>query len=125
MKILKIQSLAMAFFALFFIACKGGSASSITGTYVNHASSEFSIADDTLVVEHDKDQNYLIHRKTGFQVMNESVKKGKLQHETEEWKAVFDEGSQSMTENRKGRIISFDLAKGVLRLENSKYERIN
>jgi len=125
MKTLKIQSLAMAIFALLFTACNGGSASNMTGTYVNHASSEFSIADDTLVVEHEKDQNYLIHRKTRFRVIDENGKKGKLQHETEEWKAVFDQGSQSMTENRKGRIISFDLAKGVLMLENSKYQRIN
>jgi hypothetical protein len=125
MKTLKIQFLAMAIFALLFIACNGRSASNMTGTYVNHASSEFSIADDTLVVEHDKDQNYLIHRKTGFQVMDESGKKGKSQHETEEWNAVLDEGSQSMTENHKGRIISFDMTKGVLTLENSKYQRIN
>jgi len=115
----------MAFVALLFIACNGISQNNITGTYVNHASSEFSVADDTLIVEHDKDHNYLIHRTTKFQVIDEAGKKGRPQHETEEWKAVFDEGSQSMTENRKGRIISFDLTKGVLTLENSSYQRIN
>lgn len=93
--------------AVLFNACSSEQ-SSLTGTYVNHAQSGFSIADDTLTVTHDKDQNYLIHRKTGFQLIDDSGKKGELILESEELKAVYDEGSASMAESKKGRVISFD-----------------
>lgn len=97
----------------------------VTGTYINHASSEFSIADDTLVVEHFKDLDYLIHRRTGYFLLDDSGRPGKRVLEKEEWKAVYDEGSGTMTENRKGWVISFDVDKGELKLENSVFQRIN
>lgn len=37
----------------------------MTGTYVNSAGGEFSIASDTLTVELVEGNNYLIHRRTG------------------------------------------------------------
>lgn len=125
MNVLKSQSLFMAIVALLLFACNGSIEKSINGAYVNQASSEFSIANDTLIVTYKEDQNYLIHRKTGFLLIDEQGKHGKCQLESEEWNAVYDEGSQSMTENRKGRVISFDLDKGTLKLENSVYQRIN
>lgn len=125
MNALKFQSLIMAIVALLFLACNGPMGKSITGTYVNHASSEFSIADDTLIVVFKEDQNYLIHRKTGFVLIDEQGKHGKLQLESEQWNAVYDEDLETMTENSKGRTISFDLNKGTLKLENSVYQRIN
>ena len=97
----------------------------LNGTYVNHAASEFSIADDTLVVEHVSGLDYLIHRRTGYFLLDDAGKPGKRVLEKEEWKAVYDEGSGTMTENRKGRMISFDSDKGILKLENSLFQRIN
>jgi hypothetical protein len=82
------------------------------------------VAYDTLVVVHRNDQYYLIHRKTGFRRIDEHGRRGKLQYETEEWNAVYDEDSGSMTENSKGRIISFDVNSGVLLLGNGRYQRI-
>ncbi len=116
----------LALTALFFGACKGGhSPAAMAGTYANHAAGEFSIADDTLVVEHDQDQHYFIHRKTGYKVLDDKGKAGKLKLEAEEWKAVYDPNTGVMTESRKGRVISFEASKGLLMLENSSYRRIN
>lgn len=112
----------LGFMTLVFIACNSTTAS-FEGTYINHAASEFSIADDTLIVEKGKDQVYLIHRKTGYRILGDNGKPGKLQTESEEWKAVYDAGSNSMTENRKGRIIRFE--NQALILENSTYRRKN
>lgn len=123
--LLKPQFLPLALLCLLFVACIGSVETQITGTYVKSASSEFSVAFDTLVLERRNDQYYLIHRKTGFRRMDELGKPGKLQLETEEWNAVYDESSGSMTESRKGRIISFDLNNGVLLLGNGRYQRIN
>lgn len=109
---------------LFFAGCSN-SAADLNGTYVNHAASEFSIADDTLVVEHVKGLDYLIHRRTGYFLLDDSGKPGKKIVEKEEWKAVYDQGSASMTENRKGKVISFDPDSGLLMLERSRYQRMN
>lgn len=97
----------------------------VTGTYINHAASEFSIADDTLVVQRITELEYLIHRKTGYFLLDDAGRPGKRVLEKEVWKAVFDEGSGTMTESSKGRVISFDRDKGVLKLENSLFRRIN
>jgi hypothetical protein len=125
MKNFKYAFLGVVVSGLFIAGCSVGIEGQVPGTYVNQASSEFSIAYDTLVVEHDKDLNYLIHRKTGFQLIDEKGRVGDLQLEREQWKAVYDEGLGTMTENRKGRVISFDMKQGLLMLENSRYQRIN
>lgn len=125
MKNFKCWVLVVVVLDLCIAGCGFGMEENIPGTYVNQASSEFSVAFDTLVVEHDQSDNYRIHRKTGFRLIDEQGRVGDLQVSSEEWKAVYDEGSQSMTENRKGRVISFELKKGLLILENSRYQRIN
>jgi hypothetical protein len=101
------------------------SASDLNGTYVNHAASEFSIADDTLVVEHVKELDYLIHRRTGYYLLDDAGRPGKRVLEQEQWKAVYDQGSGTMTETRRASVILFDREKGVLKLENSRFQRIN
>jgi hypothetical protein len=93
--------------AVSFNACKSGlSSGDIAGTYVNDAQSEASIAHDTLVVEQGKDNTYLLHRKTGFQLIVNG-KTGKHLHETEEWTAVLDPKTSILNENSKGKVIAF------------------
>ncbi|MEZ2338795.1 hypothetical protein AB6735_24305 [Mucilaginibacter sp. RCC_168] len=88
-------------------ACKSGpSSDNIVGTYVNDAQSEASIAHDTLVVEHSKDNTYLLHRKTGFQMVVNG-KPGKHLFETEEWTAVLDPKTSVLIESGKGKVIAF------------------
>lgn len=116
--------IALLVVMLFCTGCLNSS-SDLNGTYVNHAASEFSIADDSLVVEHVSGLDYLIHRKTGYFLLDDAGKPGKRVLEKERWKAAFDEGSNTMTENSKGRVISFDRDKGILKLENSLFQRIN
>jgi hypothetical protein len=97
----------LAIAALSFNACKNSpSANDLSGTYVNDAQSEASIAHDTLIVEHSKDNTYLLHRKTGFQLIVHGTP-GKHLHETEEWTAVLDPKTGVMTESRKGKLIAF------------------
>ncbi|SDL67898.1 hypothetical protein SAMN04487898_12297 [Pedobacter sp. ok626] len=124
MKTLK-NLLVLLFTALLFGAGCSNSAINLNGTYVNHAASEFSIADDTLVVEHTGGLDYLIHRRTGYQLLDDAGRPGKRILEKEEWQAVYDEGSGTMTENSKSRVISFEVDKGELKLENSRFQRIN
>ncbi|KIA92243.1 hypothetical protein OC25_17550 [Pedobacter kyungheensis] len=105
-----------------FQSCK--QAASLEGTYVNDAGSEFSIAHDTLIVEHEEGSRYLLHRRTGFQLLDDTGKAGKLQHEKEEWTAVLDKESGILTENRKGKQISFSADGETITVGKRKYKRI-
>lgn len=105
-----------------FGGCNGNASPVLGGTYVNQAKSEFSMASDTLIVSQEQENNYVIHRKTGIRLLDENGKAGKLIHETEDWKAVYDPEKAVMTESRKGRLIRFE--DQGLRLENSAYRRI-
>lgn len=116
---------ALLFLALLFGMGCSGSEPDLAGVYVNHGSGEFSIADDTLVIEQVRGKEYLIHRKTGYRQIDERGAAGKRILESEEWQAVYDEGSETMTERSRGRLLSFDRAKGLLKLESSTYQRLN
>lgn len=119
------SKLCLAILALGFIliaGCGGNLQTAINGIYVNNAKSEFSISEDTLILEKQQDENYLIHRRTGIKMLDESGKPGKLILEAEEWKAVYDPDKKLMTEQKKGRQIRFNMD-GLL-LENSLYRRI-
>ena len=97
----------------------------LDGTYVNTAGSEFSIAHDTLIVEHEQGQRYFLHRRTGFQLLDDSGKPGMMQHEKEEWTAVYDPETEIMTESRKGKLITFDVVKGIMTVGNANTNELN
>ncbi|MES2458209.1 MAG: hypothetical protein V4594_21810 [Bacteroidota bacterium] len=109
---------------MLFGSCKGGLQPAFVGTYVNSAGSEASMASDTLIVELDHGNSYFIHRKTGFQLLDEAGKAGPLQHESEEWTAVYDPKTEVMRESRNGKVITFDTENGVMRVGKRKYKRI-
>ena len=90
-----------------FIACNSDKTRSfISGTYVNEAKGELGIANDTLIIEPVEGNNFLVHRKTGFNRIRNS-KTGIREHETEEWNAVYNEATKTLTETRKGKLITF------------------
>ena len=106
-------------------ACKTDNIRSfIPGTYINNAGSEFSIASDTLVIQPSENNTFYIYRKTGFNRINDGTT-GKREYETENWNAVFDESTKTLTETKKGKLITFypDLAK--LKVGNRTYQKIN
>lgn len=80
-------------------ACNSGSTVTnfIPGTYVNQAQSEFSVANDTLVITQAKntDNIYLITRKTGYRRINDGKLQG-LQHQVKHWTGMWDSQKQLM-----------------------------
>ncbi len=110
--------------AMFAIACQSDKVRPfIPGTYVNSAGSEFSVADDTLVIEASESNNFQIKRKTGFNLMNEG-KVGKREYETENWNAVYDEPTKTMTETKKGKLITFYPDSGMLMVGKRTYQKL-
>lgn len=120
------NNLLFALAVMLLIAFNGCNrlAPSFTGMYVNSAGSEASIAYDTLIVKQVNDQNYNIHRKTRFSLIDANGNTGQPQYETEEWTAVYDPQTSIMTERRNGKLITFDVEKGIMTVGKRKYKRI-
>jgi len=95
---------------------------SIPGTYLNSAGGEFSKADDTLDIVAAEGNQFLIHRRTGFNLI-ESGKIGARQYEKEEWKALYDESTKILTETAKGKLISIYPDSGYLSIGKRKYQK--
>lgn len=94
------------------------------GVYVNSAGGEFSVASDTLQVELVEGNNYVIHRRTGFNLVTDG-KIGKREYEVEKWSAVYSSDTQGLTETRKGKLISFFPDSGSLSVGRRVYRKVD
>lgn len=97
----------------------------IPGTYVSQAQSEFSIANDTLVITVAKstDNIYLITRKTGYRRISE----GKLQpsqHAVKHWTGTWDTQKQLMQIMQTGHTLIFQPDKNALLNGSSEYVKL-
>lgn len=108
-----------------FTACKSDKVRSfIPGTYINDAGSEFSIANDTLVIEPSESNNFYIHRMTGFNLVIEE-RVGKREYGTENWNAVYDESTKTLTETKKGKLITFYPDSAKLMVGKRTYRKLS
>lgn len=122
---MKNSILLIATLLFFLTACNSDTTKEfITGTYVSEGSTSYSMSSDTLEIEASPDNNYLIHRKTGFRLIRNG-KKGKRQYETAEWKALYDNGTKSLMEISKGKIITFYPKENKLAVGKREYKKIN
>ncbi len=112
----------MAIAIIGLLSCSENKKFGITGSYVNHAKSEFSIAHDTLIIENDREDSYFIHRHTGIRLIDGHGNTGEEILEKEDWRGDYDTKSGVMTERSKGRRIVF--GQHSLTLESAVYRRI-
>jgi len=120
---MKNYSLMLLGVAIACSACQRDSVREfLPGLYTNSAVGELSKADDTLVVESADVNNFLIHRKTGFNLIRNG-KAGKRQHEREEWHAIYNEATKTLSETRKGKLITIYPDSGFIRIGKRKYTK--
>jgi len=97
----------------------------IPGTYVNHAKSEYSVADDTLVINADAltETGYQVTRKTGFsRILN--GKPGPEQHQVKSFTGIWDEQKQTLQITQNGILLLFQPGANGLEVQNSKYKKL-
>lgn len=94
------------------------------GTYVNSAGGEFSIAVDTLKVELVEGNNYQILRSTGYNLIRDG-KVGVRQREAEQWSCAYSTATKTLTEIKKGKVITFYPDSGNLKVGRRVYKKIN
>lgn len=113
----------------FFIACHSNDNGSsdvrsfIPGTYVKEVKNEFTLAYDTLFIQCTGGNNFLIVNRTSFQ----PIRNGRLlplKYSEVNMKAVFDESSENLNEQRLGKTFTFDLPKNRLYEGASPYNKI-
>jgi len=96
----------------------------IDGIYVNHAQSEYGVADDTLTFTRTNGQHYIITRNTGYQAM----RNGKLlpkKHKLEKVEGNYDSQTDQLNETTAGRVFHFNPAKRLLLLNQAVYRKLN
>lgn len=108
-------------------ACSGQLARTrdfIPGTYVNHAQSNYSIADDTIQITPGTTENtYHILRKTGFRRIRDS----KLQapeHKVKSFTGLWDAQKQTLQLTQNGTVLLFQPDSAQLVVENSAYRKL-
>ncbi|RYY52430.1 MAG: hypothetical protein EOO09_21475 [Chitinophagaceae bacterium] len=107
------------------LACSSaGNRAFVTGTFVNSSVGAYSVADDTLFIEVEQGDRFRIHRRTGFNLIRNGIK-GKREHETEIWDAVYDERTGVMTETRKGKMLVFHPDSAKLMIGSRSYQKTN
>ncbi|NVM65056.1 recombinational DNA repair ATPase RecF [Mucilaginibacter sp. SG538B] len=97
----------------------------IPGKYVNEAQSEYSVANDTLIIEPAKNTEsiYAITRNTGYRRITEGKLQG-LQHQVKHWTGEWDDQKQTMQVIQTGKVLFFNPEKGTLLNGNSEYRKL-
>lgn len=95
----------------------------IPGTYVKEVKNEYTIAYDTLFIQCTGGNNFLIVNRTSFQ----PIRNGRLmalKHSEVNMKALYDEASRNLNEQKLGKTFSFDPANNKLFEGASPYNKI-
>jgi hypothetical protein len=104
---------------------KNQTADFIPGTYVNQAQSEYSVANDTLVIEPAKNTEniYLITRKTGYRRITD----GKVQapqFKIRKLTGTWDAQKQILQIMQNGTLVTFQPEQHKLMIESSEYWKL-
>ncbi|MDB4925514.1 hypothetical protein [Mucilaginibacter sp.] len=96
----------------------------IPGAYVNQARSDYSIANDTLIIAPGKntDNIYLITRKTGYRRIVDG-KLMPLQHQVKHWSGEWDSQKQILQVMQTGNFLLFQPDKNSLLNGSSEYNK--
>jgi major membrane immunogen (membrane-anchored lipoprotein) len=109
------------------VACQSKTAkvqSFIDGIYVNHAQSEYGIANDTLTFTHTDGQHYIITRNTGYQ----AIRNGKVlpkKYKLEKAEGDYDSQTNLLNETTAGRVFHFNPVRRLLILNQAVYRKLN
>lgn len=112
--------------ALLIAGCGRSKNPELSGVYVNHAESEYSVATDTLIITavNLSTKTYSVERRDAFQRIRNGQKMP-VEFRKETWQAVWNTDQQVLSETDLGRQIHLsEDPKGIL-LRNSLFLKVN
>ncbi|UKT65068.1 hypothetical protein [Pedobacter mucosus] len=92
----------------------------LSGTFTSSSTGELSKADDTLIIESLASNNFLLHRRTGYNLIRRGIS-GERHYEREEWQAIYDESTKTLSEIKKGKLITTYPDSGYILIGKRKY----
>lgn len=95
------------------------------GTYARVFEGEYSKGNDTLIIDQpDKNNNYytIKHNSSYQKIRNKQLLP--VEYKTEDWIAIFNEQTNVLEEQKKGKLISFLPDENALLLGSSKFKKI-
>jgi hypothetical protein len=97
----------------------------ITGKYIRTFEGEYSKGNDTLIIEQPDANNnyYTIQHKMSYRQIKDNQFLP-VEYKTENWIAIFNEQTNLLEEQKKGKMISFLPDEKALLLGNSKFKKI-
>jgi hypothetical protein len=97
----------------------------ISGTYVREFEGEYSTGHDTLLISQPNADNnfYIIQHNSPFQKIREKQLQP-IEYKSENWTAVFDQKTNVLLEQKKGKQITFLPDKNELMLGGSHFRKI-
>jgi hypothetical protein len=111
----KLRLLAVVAGATLILACNAKTDSAVSGIYVTAFKNEYTIANDTLIIEayNLETGTYKVERRSGFK----RVRDGKVlpkEFKRENWTATFDKDRQVLQETQLGKQLYLNTQKGTL-----------
>lgn len=128
----KVQFLFFVFIAALF-SCSSRQekqtekiTSFISGTYVREFAGEYAAGNDTLLITQPyEDKNfYTIRHRSSYQKIREK-KLQLIEYKSENWTAIFNEQTNVLLEQKKGKQIFFSPEKNELILGESHFKKID
>jgi hypothetical protein len=94
------------------------------GTFVRHMKSDFSVANDTIVVAAQRDGWVRVTHKTTFQRINESGGFTDAQHKNNSFEASYDEAEKQFANPKTGAQYSFPEGSNTLVYNGASYKQV-
>lgn len=97
----------------------------ISGTYVREFEGEYSVGHDTLIISQPDAANnfYTIQHNSSYQKIREKQLQP-IEYKSENWTAIFDENTNVLLEQKKGKQITFLPDQNELMLGGSRFKKI-
>jgi hypothetical protein len=110
-----LKTLLFTVCTLLAVACNNRKNSSVPGVYVTAFKQEFSIVNDTLVIEpfNIESRTYRVSRNSGYHRIRERKILPK-EFERENWMATFDEDKQVLQQTEFGKQIYINIKAGTV-----------
>lgn len=113
--------------ALMFTACAGESLSDIKdfipGSYIRPFETEFAVGIDSLVVQEDSDNHYIIFKYSRYQRLMNDISQPVEEHR-QKWAGALDEKEKVIREFQGGKVIHFNAKENQLFVGTTAYEKI-
>jgi hypothetical protein len=120
----KLRLLIIVAGAMLILACNAKTDSAVSGVYVTAFKNEYTIANDTLIIEayNLETGTYKIERHSGFKRIRDR-KVLPTEYKRENWTATFDKDKQVLQETQLGKQLYVNTHKGTLSF-GATYQKI-